>query len=153
MTNLKLVSGAGSLARAAYLRTKELMSAVMDDYLEVVRSASREYEALPVNERSEYCRLCGWTEQTVKDFRRTLENYPNNKIDEVIGFCKAVGLPISLEKLGIKDMSPANLIKAAKLVFRKGSFIKNLSFEATPQLVMDAIVGANALGVAFQSRI
>ena len=82
-----------------------------------------------------------------------LENYPNNKIDEVIGFCNAVGLPISLEQLGVKDMSPANLIKATKIAFRKGSFIKNLSFEATPQLVVDSIVGANALGASFQLRI
>jgi glycerol dehydrogenase len=79
-----------------------------------------------------------------------LENYPKDKINEVIGFCSAVDLPISLAQLGVEDRSPANLIKAAEIACREGSFMKNLSFEATPQLVVDSIVGADALGVAFR---
>jgi glycerol dehydrogenase len=79
-----------------------------------------------------------------------LENYPKDKINEVIGFCSAVDLPISLDQLGVEDRSPADLIRAAEIVFREGSFMKNLSFEATPQLVVDSIVGADALGVAFR---
>ena len=79
-----------------------------------------------------------------------LENYPKEKTNEVIGFCSAVGLPITLKQLGVEDASPANLIKAVEICFREGSFMKNLSFEATPQLVVDAIVGADALGLAFK---
>ncbi len=79
-----------------------------------------------------------------------LENYPQDKINEVIGFCNAVGLPISLEQLGVKDTSPTNLIKAAEVSFGEGSFMQNLSFEATPQLVVDSIIGANALGVSYR---
>jgi glycerol dehydrogenase len=79
-----------------------------------------------------------------------LENYPKDKINEVVGFCNAVGLPISLEQLGVKDTSPTNLIKAAEVAFEKGSFMQNLSFEATPQLVVDSIIGANALGLSYK---
>ena len=71
------------------------------------------------------------------------------KTNEVIGFCSDVGLPITLKQLGVEDASPANLKKAVEICFREGSFMKNLSFEATPQLVADAIVGADALGLAF----
>ena len=76
-----------------------------------------------------------------------LENYPKDQIDEVIGFCSAVGLPTSLEQLDVSDVSPASIMGAAEAAFGKGSFMKNLSFEATPRLVMDSIIGASALGV------
>ena len=79
-----------------------------------------------------------------------LENYPKDQINEVIGFCNSVGLPISLEQMGVKDTSPTHLIKAAEVAFGKGSFMKNLSFEATPQLVMDSIIVANALGMSYK---
>jgi len=79
-----------------------------------------------------------------------LENYPKDKISEVIGFCNAAGLPISLEQLGVKDTSRAHLIKAAEVAFGKGSFMQNLSFEATPQFVVDSIIGANALGASYR---
>jgi glycerol dehydrogenase len=79
-----------------------------------------------------------------------LENYPKDKIKEVIDFCHAVGLPISLEQLGVKDMKPNNLMKAAEVAFGKDSFMQNLSFEATPELVVGSIMGANALGLSYR---
>jgi hypothetical protein len=41
-------------------------------------------------------------------------------------------------------------MKAAEIAIGPGSFMKNLSFEATPDLVVDSIIGANALGVSYQ---
>ncbi|HVP80154.1 MAG TPA: glycerol dehydrogenase [Thermodesulfobacteriota bacterium] len=79
-----------------------------------------------------------------------LENYPKDEIDKVFGFCSAVGLPIVLEQLGVKDASPAKLMKAAEIALGKGSFMQNLSFEVSPQLVVDSIIGANALGNSFR---
>jgi glycerol dehydrogenase len=79
-----------------------------------------------------------------------LENYPKNEINKVLGFCSAVGLPIVLEQLGVKDASPANLMKAAQIALGKGSFIQNLSFEVSPLLLVDSIIGANALGISFR---
>ena len=78
-----------------------------------------------------------------------LENYSKDEINEVMGFCKAVGLPITLEQLGIRDASPANLLKAAEIASGKGSFLKNLSIEVTPQLMVGSIIGADALGLSF----
>jgi glycerol dehydrogenase len=79
-----------------------------------------------------------------------LENYPKDEIHRVIGFCSAVGLPISLKQLGIRDASRINLMIAAQISIGKGSFMKNLSFEVTPDLVVDSIIGADALGVSYQ---
>jgi aldehyde:ferredoxin oxidoreductase len=42
-----------------------------------------------------------------------MENYSKNEIKEVIDFCWTVGLPITLEQLGIKDTSGENFLKAA----------------------------------------
>ena len=78
-----------------------------------------------------------------------LENYPKDEINKVIGFCNAVGLPTSLEQLGVEDTSRPNLMKAAEVTFGKGSFMGNLSLEATPQLVVDSIIGANVLGLSY----
>jgi glycerol dehydrogenase len=79
-----------------------------------------------------------------------LENYPKDEINKVIGFCNGVGLPISLKQLGIRDSSRTNLMIAAQISIAKGSFMKNLSFEVTPDLVVDSIIGADALGVSYQ---
>ena len=79
-----------------------------------------------------------------------LENYPKDKINEVIEFCDSVGLPITLEQLGVKDVSPDNLMKVAEIAFSEGSFIYNLSFEITRELLVDSIIGADALGVTYR---
>jgi glycerol dehydrogenase len=79
-----------------------------------------------------------------------LENYPKDEINEIIRFYNAVGLPVSLEQLGVRDASPANLMKAAEISSAEGSFIHNLPFEVTPELIMDSLIGANALGVSFR---
>jgi glycerol dehydrogenase len=78
-----------------------------------------------------------------------LENYPEEEINQVIAFCNAVGLPIFLKQLGVRDTSRANLTKAAKVAFGPSLFMKNLSFETTPELVVDSIIGANALALSY----
>jgi glycerol dehydrogenase len=66
----------------------------------------------------------------------------------VIQFCSSVGLPITLEQLGVREPSRADLVRAAEASFGEGSFMENLSFEVTPALVADCIVAADALGKA-----
>jgi glycerol dehydrogenase len=82
-----------------------------------------------------------------------LENYPKDEIYKILEFCSRVRLPIVLEELGIKDISSANLMKAAETALGKGFFMENLSIEVTPSLVVASIIGANALGVAFRSGV
>jgi glycerol dehydrogenase len=77
-----------------------------------------------------------------------LENYPKDDTYEVIQFCSSVGLPITLEQLGVREPSRADLVRAAEASFGEGSFMENLSFEVTPALVADCIIAADALGKA-----
>ena len=81
-----------------------------------------------------------------------MENYPRKEIDTVINFCKAVGLPATLRQLGISDLSAENLMKAAKAACTEGLTTHNTHFEINPELILGAILGANALGEASLQR-
>jgi glycerol dehydrogenase len=77
-----------------------------------------------------------------------MENYPKEEIDRVIGFCNAVGLPVTLKQLGVSDISQGNLAKAAKVACMEGLTTHNCYFPIDAELVLGAIIGANASGEA-----
>ncbi|MEW6663838.1 MAG: glycerol dehydrogenase [Thermodesulfobacteriota bacterium] len=77
-----------------------------------------------------------------------MEDYPRQEIDKVIRFCKAVGLPVTLGQLGVSDTSPENLLKAAKVACMEGLTTHNSYFDINPELILGAIMGADALGEA-----
>ncbi len=77
-----------------------------------------------------------------------MENNPKEEIDRVIDFCNAVGLPVTLKQIGVTNISPENLIKAANIACMEGLTTHNSYFEVNPELVLGAIIGANALGDA-----
>jgi glycerol dehydrogenase len=82
-----------------------------------------------------------------------MENYRKEELDRVIGFCNAVGLPVTLKQLGVSDLSPGNLMKAATVACMEGLTTHHSYFPINPELVLDAIIGANALGEASLSRL
>jgi glycerol dehydrogenase len=75
-----------------------------------------------------------------------MENYSHQEIEGVIGFCNAVGLPVTLRQLGVSDTSPKNLMQAAEAACREGLTTHNSYFAIDPELVLGAIIGADALG-------
>jgi len=75
-----------------------------------------------------------------------MECHPQAEIDRVIDFCKAVGLPVTLKQLGITDTSSAHLRKAAEEACKEGMTTHNSYFKVTPELIVGALKGANALG-------
>jgi glycerol dehydrogenase len=77
-----------------------------------------------------------------------MENYSSGEIDRVLDFCNSVGLPVTLRQLGVSDAMPENLMKAAEVACMEGLTTHNSYFEIDPELVLDAIIGANALGEA-----
>jgi glycerol dehydrogenase len=81
-----------------------------------------------------------------------MEDYPREEIDRVIDFCKAVGLPVTLRELGVSDTSPENIMKAAEVACGEGLTTHNSYFEINPDVVLGAIIGANALGEASIKR-
>lgn len=75
-----------------------------------------------------------------------MENYPKVEIARVIDFCNAVGLPVTLGQLGIVDSSPEHPMRAAEAACVDGLTTHNPYFDVSPELVLGAILGANALG-------
>jgi glycerol dehydrogenase len=77
-----------------------------------------------------------------------MEDYETEEIDRVGDFCNAVGLPVTLRQLGVSDVSRENLIKAAEVACMEGRTTHNSYLEVTPDLVLGALIGANAVGEA-----
>ena len=75
-----------------------------------------------------------------------IENYPHEEIEKVIKFCISVGLPVTLDDLGVKDQSLENIKCAGKACFGPGTHLENLAFDVTEDLVTDIIIAADALG-------
>lgn len=75
-----------------------------------------------------------------------LEDRTPEIIDEVIGFCQALGLPTSLSDLGIADVSQEEILEVAKASCIGYESIYNLPFEVGPEMVKDAILTADRVG-------
>ena len=78
-----------------------------------------------------------------------VENSSLAEIEEVMRFCISVGLPITLEHMGIENVIPEELMKVAKTACDVGETIHNMPFEVTPELVYASILTAHALGRRF----
>jgi glycerol dehydrogenase len=77
-----------------------------------------------------------------------LEDAP--ELNEVIDFCISVGLPVTLEQLGIIDKSEENIKKVAEAACIKTQSTKNMPFPVDVEMVCKAIFKADQLG---KSRI
>jgi glycerol dehydrogenase len=77
-----------------------------------------------------------------------LEDAEREQIQEVLDFCLAVGLPVTLEELGVKNPTPEKLRKVAEAACAPGETIHNTPFKVDAELVLQAILGADALGRA-----
>ncbi len=75
-----------------------------------------------------------------------LENAPTEEIEEVIAFCISVGLPVTLEELGVKDITEDKIRAVAKATAVPGETIHNMPFPVTEDDVYGAIMVANSLG-------
>ena len=71
-------------------------------------------------------------------------------IREVFSFCEAVGLPTTLEDIGLKDVSDADLMKAAEASCAEGETIHNEPLPVTADAVFNAMKAADATGRALK---
>jgi glycerol dehydrogenase len=74
-----------------------------------------------------------------------LEGRPTMVLDEVVDLCLDVGLPVTLGDIGV-DAESADLRKVAEAACAAGETIHNLPFAVTPDMVLDAILAADAYG-------
>lgn len=82
-----------------------------------------------------------------------LENADTEEIETVIDFCISVGLPVTLEELGIKEVKAEQIMEVARLACSPDDTLGNMPFEVTPEDVYAAIMGADALGRYYSEEI
>ena len=75
-----------------------------------------------------------------------LENRGKNFFDDIIPFYREIGLPCTLEQIGLKPLTPAQLKNIVDRACRKGSYIYNMTVPIDEQRVKDAILTADELG-------
>ncbi len=75
-----------------------------------------------------------------------MEESPQAEIDEVLGFCLQVGLPVTLAQIGLGEMSPEMLERIALRATQADESIHHEPFEVSATQVAAAILKADALG-------
>lgn len=81
-----------------------------------------------------------------------LENASTEEINEVLGFCLSVGLPVCLSDIGIENITPEELQKIAEKSCIPEESIHSMPFPVTPNAVAAAIVVADRLGRDYKKR-
>jgi glycerol dehydrogenase len=75
-----------------------------------------------------------------------LENASLEELDEVIDFCISVGLPITLEDMGVNEIDKDKIMEVAIASTAEGETIYNMPFEINAEKVYAAILTADAIG-------
>ncbi len=78
-----------------------------------------------------------------------LEGAPHETVAEVLAFSRSVNLPITLEAIGLGDVSRERLAPIAGRATAPGETIHNEPFEVLPENVVDALLTADAIGRDF----
>jgi len=81
-----------------------------------------------------------------------LEGAPSDTFEKVMAFSSDVGLPITLAEIGLTKLTRDQLDPIARRATSPGETIHNEPFDVTPEMVVDAILAADALGRAWKSR-
>lgn len=79
-----------------------------------------------------------------------LENADKSILNEVLAFCKDLGLPICLKDLGVSSLSDERLMQVANASCAPGETISNMPFVVTPENVAAAIRAADIIGANFK---
>ena len=80
-----------------------------------------------------------------------LENADMEEIEEVLGFCISIGLPVCLEDIGVPNITKEELYEVAKKSCIAEESIHAMPFPVTVDAVAAAIVMADSLGKEFKN--
>jgi len=75
-----------------------------------------------------------------------LTDASQQEIEEVYAFCELIGLPTTLEQIGLDQTDPCDLLKAAEKVCAPGQPIHHEAGKITPEKVLGAMNLADAMG-------
>ncbi len=79
-----------------------------------------------------------------------MEGAPRATVEQVLHFSSEVGLPITLAEIGLSELPRDLLTQIANRAAAPGETIHNEPFEVTPDMVIDAILAADAIGRAWK---
>lgn len=77
-----------------------------------------------------------------------LENMPEEELVDMLDWMINIGLPVTLEELGITDTSREHLMPAAEAACAETDTLHNMPCEITPEIVYNAMLAADAYGRA-----
>lgn len=75
-----------------------------------------------------------------------LEDVPLEELEEIIGFCVELGLPVTLGELGVKEVTREKMMAVAEAACAENDTLHNMPFEVTPEKVCAALLAADAYG-------
>ncbi len=78
-----------------------------------------------------------------------LTGKPTELINQVYGFCAGIGLPVTLEQIGLKDVSDDDLRKVAEAAVKEGETIHNEALPVSAMAVFASLKMADEYGKDF----
>jgi glycerol dehydrogenase len=81
----------------------------------------------------------------------SLEERPTAEIEDFIAFCSRVGLPTTLEAVGLGGADRDDLMTVAKAATLPSETIHNMPFPVDAEIVCDAMIAADSYGRAFRA--
>lgn len=81
-----------------------------------------------------------------------MEGRPSIEIDQLLYFYSQVGLPMTLEQIGLKNPSNELLAKIAARATTEKETIHNEPFTVRPSLVIDAMLAADSIGYSYAEK-
>lgn len=76
------------------------------------------------------------------------DDMPVERVNTIVDFEIAVGLPVTFEDLGLKGVSRERLQKIGEICAGPGSLCENHPFKVTADSIVNAMIAADALGTA-----
>lgn len=73
-----------------------------------------------------------------------IEGRPSSEFQEVVTFCREVGLPTRLKDIGLRDASDDDLRVVAQRAVAPGETAHHEPFDVTPELILDGIRAADS---------
>lgn len=75
-----------------------------------------------------------------------LENIPEEELEDIYAFCIELGLPVTLEQIGVTEVTDEKIMAVANAACAQNDTMQNMPFEVTAEKAASAIKAADAFG-------